>query len=139
MNWETFIVNLILGLIPVITSIAAYVLIKAARFLIQHTDNLVVKAALENLEKIVFSTVTSLGQTIVDDLKRSKIDGKLTKEEADLIKNKAFSSIEKQLSEQQKEILSKQLGSIDEFIDNLIEQKVMENKLMKGSNSIKSV
>lgn len=132
MNWDTLINELIITLLPVLFIIAGYVLIMIARHIRRNTDNLIIEFALTNLEKIVFSTVTALSQTLVDDLKGSRANGKLTTEEADLIKNKAISSVHKQLSSKDREILSGYFGSLEELIDNIIEQKVAENKLRKG-------
>lgn len=132
MNWESFMVDLTLTLLPVLSTLAAYVLIAIGRFVLSHTNNTIVKTALANLEKIILATVSALSQTLVDDLKRSKPDGKLSDEEAELIKNKALSSIRKQISEKQLEVLEKNFGSVEELIDNLLEEKVMETKLKKG-------
>ncbi|MDK2822213.1 MAG: hypothetical protein PWQ67_73 [Clostridia bacterium] len=132
MNWESFMVDLTLTLLPVLSTLAAYVLIAIGRFVLSHTNNTIVKTALANLEKIILATVSALSQTLVDDLKRSKPDGKLSDEEAELIKNKALSSIRKQISVKQLEVLEKNFGSVEELIDNLLEEKVMETKLKKG-------
>jgi len=132
MNWESFMVDLTVSLMPIITSIAAYVLIAIGRLIIQHSDNMVAKTALENLEKVILATVSSLSQTIVDDLKRSRSSGKLTNEEAMLVKNKALASVGKQINSRQMKVLEKKFGSVDELIDNMLEQKVMETKLKKG-------
>jgi len=132
MNWEKFMMDLTITLVPIISTIVAYILVAIGRFIIKHTDNMVVKAALENLEKIILATVSSLSQTIVDDLKKKSRSGKLSNEEAQLIKSKAISSIHKQISPKQLEILEKNFGSVSDLIDNMLEQKVMETKLKKG-------
>jgi hypothetical protein len=132
MNWDTLITELTIAILPVLFIIAGYVLIIIARYIRTRTDNQIVSFALTNLEQIIFSTVTALSQTLVDDLKGSRASGKLTAEEADLIKNKAISSVHKQLSTKDREILTEYFGSVEELIDNIIEQKVAENKLRKG-------
>jgi len=132
MNWETVMVDLTLTLMPILSAIAAYVLVTIARYVARHSNNMVVKAALANLEQIIFSTVTALSQTIVDDLKRSKPNGKLTEEEARLIKDKALSSIKTQMGSRDLKVLTNNLGSLDELIDNILERKVAENKLRRG-------
>jgi len=132
MSWENFMVDLIMTLIPVLASTVVYVLVNIGRFVIRSTDNMLAKAALENLEKVILATVSSLSQTIVDDLKQNRCDGKLSDEEASLVKNKALLSIREQTNSNQMNILEKQFGSVEEFIDNMLEQKVMETKLKKG-------
>jgi len=132
MDWESFMVDLILTLIPLLATIVTYVLIAIARFVISQNNNGIIKAALINLEQIILATVTALSQTLVDDLKQSRANSKLTNEEAALIKNKAMSSIKKQMGTKDMEILQKNFGSVDELIDNILEQKVMENKLRRG-------
>lgn len=132
MSWETIMTDLILTLTPILSVIVIYVLVIIARFVVGNTNNTVVKAALANLEQIIFSTVTALSQTLVDDLKRTKPNGKLTDEEADLIKNKALSSIRNQIGSKDMNVLVNNFGSVDELIDNILEQKVAENKLRRG-------
>ncbi|MGI6226489.1 MAG: hypothetical protein ACOYJ1_09560 [Peptococcales bacterium] len=132
MNWETIMVDLTLTLLPILSAIAAYMLITIARYFLRNSNNLLLTSALDNLEQIIFSTVTALSQTIVDDLKRSKPDGKLSNEEAILIKNKALSSIRTQMGEKDIKILMENFGSVDELMDNIIEKSVAENKLRRG-------
>ncbi|KJS82176.1 MAG: hypothetical protein JM58_15760 [Peptococcaceae bacterium BICA1-8] len=132
MEWESFMVDLILTLTPVLATILAYVLIALARFVIGQTNNDIIKAAVTNLEQIILATVTALSQTLVDDLKQNRANNKLTDEEAALIKDKAMSSIKKQMGIKDMDILQKNFGSVDDLIDNILEQKVMENKLRRG-------
>jgi len=132
MDWGNLMQELGLTLVPILGSIVAYVLITIARYIATSSNNQIVKAALTNLEQIIFSTVTALSQTMVDDLKRNKANGKLTVEEAGLIKDKAISSIKNQVGSKDMEILAKYFSSIDELIDNMIEEKVAENKLRRG-------
>jgi hypothetical protein len=117
---------------PILSIMVGYVLMVIGRYVRRTTNNLILKSALLNLEKIILSTVTALSQTFVDDLKQNRSTGKLTEEEAKLIKSKALASIQKQLGDQDKDILINHFGSLDELIDNMVEQKVMENKLRKG-------
>ena len=132
MEWESFMVNLILTLIPILATILSYVFIALARFVISQTNNGIITAALTNLEQIILATVTALSQTLVDDLKHSRANSKLTDEEAALIKDKAMNSIKKQISLKDMDILQRSFGSVDELMDNILEQKVMENKLRRG-------
>ena len=132
MEWESFMVNLILTLIPILATILSYVFIALARFVISQTNNGIIKAALTNLEQIILATVTALSQTLVDDLKHSRANSKLTDEEAALIKDKAMNSIKKQISLKDMDSLQRSFGSVDELMDNILEQKVMENKLRRG-------
>lgn len=132
MSWETIMTDLTKTLMPILSIMVGYVLMVIGRYVRRTTNNLILKSALLNLEKIILSTVTALSQTFVDDLKQNRSTGKLTEEEAKLIKSKALASIQKQLGDQDKDILINHFGSLDELIDNMVEQKVMENKLRKG-------
>lgn len=132
MNWENIMVELTLTIIPILSTIIAYVLITIARYMLRNSNNLLLKTAFTNLEQVILATVTALSQTIVDDLKQSKRNGKLTDEEALLIKNKAISAIHNQMSEKDMKVLATNFGSVDELIDNIIERTVAENKLRRG-------
>ncbi|MFZ7104762.1 MAG: hypothetical protein ACOWWO_19170 [Peptococcaceae bacterium] len=132
MNWESLMVDLSVTLMPVLGSLAAYVLVVIGRFILNYIGISTANSAYFDLEKIVLATVNALSQTVVDDLKQSKANGKLSDEEAGLVKNKAVNSINKQLGSKQLEVLKRKFGCVEELIDNLVEQKVMETKLRKG-------
>lgn len=84
-----------------------------------------------NLEDIVTSTVTSLQQTLADDIKASIAagDGKYTMDDLLGLKDKALTSIKSQLTVSTKEALTTAYNDLDAFIGDLIETKVRELKL----------
>jgi len=87
-----------------------------------------VDSALSGLEIVVNTVVTSLQQTIVGNLKQASKDGKLTAEQIKSIKGKAINDINTILSDEMKDILSKNYGNLDYFIEHLIEEAVFNLK-----------
>lgn len=86
--------------------------------------------ALGDLYQIVDTSVTSLQQTLGDEIKKSieANDGKYTREDLLGLKDKALEIINHQLSESSKEALSTVYSDLDSFIADLIETKVRELK-----------
>lgn len=86
--------------------------------------------ALENLRILVDATVTSLQQTIGDEIKKSieAADGKYTYEDLLALKDKALFSVKAQLTDSAKKALSSVYSDLDSFIIDLIETRVREMK-----------
>lgn len=95
--------------------------------------------ALNHLYEIVSTTVVSLQQTIGDEIKASILasDGKYTQEDLYALRDKAFASVNAQLTSAMKEALSTAYSDLDSFIIDLIETKVreMKNDLLPASSS----
>lgn len=75
--------------------------------------------------------VRTLNSTLVDDLKASHEDGKLTEEEIKDIRQKAFDSLVDTLSEEALTVIHTVIDDVDAYLTALIESavtKIKENK-----------
>ena len=85
-----------------------------------------VKAAIERVDNLAKITVQNAEQVMVKEAKSTTEDGKLTKEDADKVKNAVKNEIIDRLSSDTKAILSEEYKDIESYIDKLIEAKVHE-------------
>jgi hypothetical protein len=77
---------------------------------------------------VVIDVVKELNQTVVEELKAAKMDGKLTKDEAKQIKNKAVELVLKRLGIDMIKIIQTSLGSITDLLSTKIEAAVFDHK-----------
>lgn len=85
-----------------------------------------VKATIERVDNLAKITVQNAEQVMVKEAKSATEDGKLTKEDADKVKNAVKNEIIDKLSSDTKAILSEEYNDIESYIDKLIEAKVHE-------------
>ena len=85
-----------------------------------------VKATIEKVDNLAKITVQNAEQVMVKEAKSTTEDGKLTKEDADKVKNAVKNEIIDKLSSDTKAILSEEYKDIESYIDKLIEAKVHE-------------
>ena len=92
-----------------------------------------IKAALSLLEDLVKTTVTSLQQTLGDDIKESikNADGKYTREDLLKLKDTAIISIKSQLKASTLVLLNSAYENIDILIEDLIEAQVRNMKIFE--------
>ena len=85
-----------------------------------------VKATIERVDNLAKITVQNAEQVMVKEAKSTTEDGKLTKEDANKVKNAVKNEIIDKLSSDTKAILSEEYKDIESYIDKLIEAKVHE-------------
>lgn len=85
-----------------------------------------VKHAVSNAEDCVTTTVYKLAQTTVDDLKSAAADGKLTAEEAAVVKSHALAEVKTLLSADVSKTLDTAFADADSWIKSKIEAAVKQ-------------
>ena len=80
--------------------------------------------ALNTIESIIHDTVYSLQVSLVEDIKKASVDGKLTKEEAESIFNMAKEKITDQVPDSLLLMATNSIGNIEEFINLKIEEQL---------------
>ena len=85
-----------------------------------------IQAVLEQVVSMVCDVVTATTQTYVDELKKN---GEFTEEAAIEAFKRTKETAIKLLSEEAKEIISKVYGSVDVYLDTLIEAQVKKQKI----------
>ena len=91
------------------------------------TRNLV-NNALDKTVQVVNANVSSASETIVKELKASTLDGKLSKEDGQVILGVVKGKVLTQLSDDIKGLASTEIGDIESYIETLIENSLKELK-----------
>ena len=91
------------------------------------TRNLI-NNALEKTVQVVNANVSSASETIVKELKASTLDGKLSKEDGQVILGVVKGKVLTQLSDDIKGLASTEIGDIESYIETLIENSLKELK-----------
>lgn len=126
------LVNIITTVLTGLLSILAVVIINYVTKLItkakanankieDETAMSMVNTALDNLQELIKTNVTSAEVTLKQEIIKASKDGKLTKEDAISLKNTVKDNIIKQLSTSSYELLKLELNDIESYIENKIE------------------
>lgn len=100
-------------------------------------NNEQVKNALETLSTIVDNVVNALNTTYKKELLSVTADGKLTKEDGKLLRDKAVDLVIAEVADPMKDLLSDTIGDLSEYVKTLIENAVEKAK-KKTKSSTKS-
>ena len=87
-----------------------------------------VKNALETLSTIVDNVVNALNTTYKKELLSVTSDGKLTKEDGKLLRDKAVELVIAEVADPMKILLSDTIGNLSEYVKTLIENSVEKAK-----------
>lgn len=136
LNESGIIVTITSTVVSVIGALICYLLTILANFFrkkAKEIDNVTAKELAETtiniLDTSIQSTIVKVQNDIVDGLKEKSEDGKLTEDEILEIRRTVLDTVKNTLSEESKEVLSKFVGDLDEFVLVLVEQKF--NKLKR--------
>lgn len=115
-------------LIPLLTALTGIIVkwinSKAAE-LKAKTDNIYLKSAIEMLDNAISTAVVAVNQTYVDELKKEDaFTAEAQKEAFQRVYKVAVNS----LTEETMNYLATHIGDLQGYIENKIEQKVVENK-----------
>lgn len=89
----------------------------------------------DRVTNVVDDVVGALNSTFKKDLIEATQDGKLSKEDGKLLRDKAVSLIKDELSDSVWDEIGIIVGDTDEFLKTLIEKKVVEKKLPKKDDA----
>jgi len=139
MDINTILTNALTGIgIALIGLVGAYLTLllrKATAKLKVQTNSIkdeatrnLVNNAIDKTVQVVNKNVSSASETIVKELKASTLDGKLTKEDGQVILNVVKGKVLTQLSDDIKGLASTEIGDIESYIETLIENSLKELK-----------
>lgn len=129
------LVNVALGVITILGAYAVYYLQKGVSRIQAQTEQIrdeelrkTLDGALADVERLVTVTVGSIEQTAAQTLRDAVKLGTADREELVALGQKAFDSIKASVSPAAQEIITRQLGSFDSYLKNLIEDTVRKVK-----------
>jgi len=128
--------ELIAGLMPslltvagtLVSGIVSWALVWAKKYAATKTTNALVDNALTRVSHTVETVVDGLTQTMVTSMKEKTADGRLTTEEALLLKSEALNSVKQQLPAAIQDNAKLGVNNLDTFIKTKIEQAVLNQK-----------
>jgi rRNA-processing protein FCF1 len=129
MDWERIVTELLIALVPLLTMVLTAAIAYGAAYLRQRNAWLKEARTVDAVEDQARDTVLALQQTLVDELKAAKADGKLTDEEKAAIKAKALERLESKITESQAAILAAITGDVSAWLADRIERVLVEHKL----------
>ena len=115
--------------VSVVGSLVSVVLVKFNSFIKTKTQNEKAIQASSVVTDIVEMVVTSLGQTVVTEMKKKTEDGNLTLDDARQVKSMAVDSVLRQLPDEIRKNIKLVSNSLPETIEHKIEQIVSFNKI----------
>lgn len=121
-NWYQIIAQALETLVPIVISILGILILKYVK---EKTDNQYLIDTVEEALYLVDGAVKSVNQTFVNALKD---EGGFTKEKQAEAKKMCLETIRGLLSDSMKLAIEKTYGSLDLFLDTMVESCVLENK-----------
>lgn len=129
---ENFIADILPGLVTVagtvITGLISWGLLSAGQYVKTKTGNLMVEYAMTRVSHTAETVVAGLSQTMAAELRAAAADGKLTKEDAFLLRTRALTEVKAQLPAVVKKYAGMGVKSLDTLIRGKIEQAVLNQK-----------
>lgn len=134
---QDFVSTVATGLLAILSGFLIAAAKQGFNFLIAKTQSVKdeklrndVTDAMSKLSSIVITTVTSLQQTLGDDIKESILndDGVYTKEDLYALKDQAFETIKHQLTSSTLQVLGVAYEDVDDIIKDMIETAVRNLK-----------
>lgn len=129
MNWERIITEITLALIPVFTLALTTLISLGAVYIRQRWAWARQTQVVEQVEAMARSTVLSLQQTLVENLKAANADGKLTAEEKEQVKLHALATLQAQITEGQRKVLAAVTADVSEWLSHRLEEMLVQYKL----------
>jgi hypothetical protein len=131
MDWKETLLSLAYAILPILGAFLVQLIRYGITYLKNKTESveneqalLLLLSALDEAETVAVNTVNAIQQQLVDDLKEAHEDGKLTEEEIEMIKERAYATFVSQLSQGSKQILVSSVDNFAEWAKTLIEAKL---------------
>ena len=126
--FETLLATVVPVLLPgagaLVSILTSLVLVWVKKYVKAKTDNILVENALTRISNTTETVVDYLGQTVAQGLKEAAADGKLTKEDAALLRDKAYASVMTLLPDMIKQQAALGVADLNQLIFAKIEQAV---------------
>ena len=126
--FETLLATVVPVLLPgagaLVSVLTSLVLVWVKKYVKAKTDNILVENALTRISNTTKTVVDSLSQTVAQSLKEAAADGKLTKDEAAELRDKAYASVMTLLPDMIKQQAALGVADLNQLIFAKIEQAV---------------
>lgn len=126
MKYSDFLYQAFEVLSPIFLLLISWISFEIRRLISQRIKNERVKDFLLYLDDSVFHAVNEIEQILVKQIREANLDGEITKEEKDKIKQTALESVKNHLGPKGIEAIASDLGvaDVDKFLSTRIESAV---------------
>lgn len=128
MEWRPIVVQLLLGLAPLVQLVLIAAITYGVAYLRQRYVWAKEARTISAVEEALKDTVIALQQTVVDELKAAN-GGKLSEGDAERIKQLALEQLLAKLTEGQAAILAAITGDVSAWLGDKLERVLVEHKL----------
>lgn len=137
--WVTLINSFAEGILALVGAGILYLMTLLKNKILTETDKIkddkqrnLVNGAIERVSNLAEISVRNAENVAVREAKKATEDNKLTKEDAESIKQAVIEDILGKLSDDTKKVINDEYGNVEAYVDELIEAKVHElTKLSK--------
>jgi len=135
MNWDKFLGDLVEALIPILIALLTALIGYAITFLKKKTELIkdeqlrnIIQRALDEANEVADQAVLATQQKFVDNIKKAREDGKLTKEEAKEAMDMAISYFKTHITDESLKILEELYIDVDKWLEDFLEAKLGQLK-----------
>lgn len=121
--------TVILAVLGYFTALLIKKITEAQEALKQKTEKELVKAQIDIVGEITKDVVEKIEEETAKYIREAVKDGKVDREELTQLSKQAYNEITQQIGQKGIEILNLSIANVQEYLENLIEQKVREAKL----------
>jgi len=111
-----------------LTALVSWGAIEFTKYVRSKTKSEVANAAISQICHIAKTTVAELNQTMVSEMQKAAADGKITKDEARILKTMAVRKIKDQIPDAVERAAKLSVNSVSVLIDGEVEKAVGEAK-----------
>lgn len=126
MSWEGIVAQVAPVLATLVLLLAGWAVGEGIRYLRERVKDTVFGRAFAVLETTIDTIVKDLQNTLAEDFKNAAADGKLTREELDIIKGKAVALVMARIPVALQKILEAYLGPLAQYVASRIEARMYE-------------
>lgn len=133
------LISIALVIISLLGALGSYYITKAAAKVREQTAQIgdekqrgLLENALADVETLAAVTVGAIEQTTASALREAVKNGEASREELLVLGIKAFNDIKAKVGPNVQAVITKNLGSFDDYLHNLIETKVLALKASTG-------
>lgn len=128
MSWESIVAQVAPALVTLVLLLVGWAVGEGIRYLRERVKDTVFARAFGVLETTIDTIVKDLQNTLAEDFKNAAADGKLTREELNIIKDKAVALVMAQVPVTLQRILEAYLGPLTQYVASRIEARMYELK-----------
>jgi len=134
-NWNKLFEDLVEALIPILVAFLTALIGYAIAFLKKKTELIkdeqlrnIIQRALDEANEVADQAILATQQKFVDNIKKAREDGKLTKEEAKEAMDMAISYFKTHITDENLKILEKLYIDVDKWLEDFLEAKLGQLK-----------